>query len=125
MNAVVDALATTWFVALFLLTPALGWFFMVVDYRAHLRSLRRAMVAVGNYASTPYWALRERPECLTELGLEPGCTADEVMAAYRIRVKEAHPDRGGDRQRFERLQQRLAEALALVEGAEPGGMSAP
>ena len=120
MIHVVDALGAIWFVVLFVLAPALGWFFMFADYRVYLRSLRRAMVAVRHYASTPYWALRERPECLRELGLEPGCTAEEVMAAYRQKVKQAHPDRGGDRRQFERLQRRLTEALALADGSDRG-----
>jgi hypothetical protein len=37
------------------------------------------------------------------------------MAAYRRQVKRVHPDYGGDRRQFELLQQRLHEALRLVD----------
>ena len=37
----VDLLSTLLFLALVLVAPALGYVFMVVDYRAYLRSLRR------------------------------------------------------------------------------------
>ncbi|TWT95355.1 DnaJ domain protein [Botrimarina colliarenosi] len=112
----IDTLGVIWFVGLFLGLPLLGWLAMVVDYRAYLHSLKRALVVVRTYRlEVPLWALRDRPECLRELGLAPDCTRDEVMAAYRQRVKLVHPDHGGDRRRFELLQQRLQEALRLVE----------
>lgn len=120
----IDALATLWVAALLLGVPLLGWAAMVVDYRAYLRSLRRALVAVRRYSlEAPLWALRDRPQCLQELGLAPGCTREEVMAAYRRRVKEVHPDHGGDRRRFDQLQRHLKEALRLIE--EPGQQPSP
>ncbi|MEQ8849477.1 J domain-containing protein [Botrimarina sp.] len=111
-----DALGTAWFLVVFVAGPVAGWLWMVADIRAYLRRLKRAMVLVGAYATTPYWALRERPDCLLALGLERGCSADEVMAAYRLRVKTAHPDHGGSRDEFERLQRYLGEALRLAAG---------
>jgi hypothetical protein len=45
------------------------------------------------------------------LGLPPGADADSVRSAYRQRVKEVHPDQGGDPDAFQRLQ----EAYAVVE----------
>lgn len=110
-----DVAGALWFVALFIGLPLAGWLAMVVDLRAQLRRLRGALTIFrGGLSETPLWAIRDRPECLRELGLAPGCTRDEVMAAYRREVKCAHPDRGGDRRRFDRLQQRLHEALRLV-----------
>ncbi|MFB6256882.1 MAG: DnaJ domain-containing protein, partial [Haloplanus sp.] len=38
------------------------------------------------------------------LGLSPTANADEVTAAYRRRVKDVHPDHGGDSESFKRLQ---------------------
>lgn len=111
----VDTFATVWFFALFFGAPLLGWFFAFADYRAYVRSLRRAMIVVRRYTfETPLWALRDRPQCLVDLGLAPGCTHDEIMAAYRRKVMKAHPDRGGDRRQFELLQTRLHEALELA-----------
>lgn len=119
MYDAIDALGAVWFVSLFFGLPLLGWLAMVLDYRAYLRSLRRALVLVNAYRlATPLWALRDRPVCLQELDLDGDCTRDEVWAAYRRKVKHVHPDHGGDRQRFEQLQQRLHEALRLVESRE-------
>jgi hypothetical protein len=39
-----------------------------------------------------------------ELDLGPDASAGEVKSAYRTRIKEAHPDHGGDREEFQRLQ---------------------
>ena len=39
-----------------------------------------------------------------ELGIGPDATADEIKAAHRRAVKQAHPDTGGDRSRFDRVQ---------------------
>ena len=112
----IDAVGVAWFVTLFFGVPMLGWLAMVADYRAYLRGLRRALVAVRYYSlEAPLWALRDRPTCLQELRLEPDCSREEVMAAYRKRVKRVHPDYGGDRRQFELLQQRLQEALRLVD----------
>ncbi|MBD3233399.1 MAG: DnaJ domain-containing protein [candidate division Zixibacteria bacterium] len=34
------------------------------------------------------------------LGCDYGCDEDRIKAAYRIKVKELHPDHGGDEERF-------------------------
>lgn len=44
------------------------------------------------------------------LGLQPGATVDEVKSAYRDRVKEAHPDQGGDPEEFRRVREAYATA---------------
>lgn len=38
------------------------------------------------------------------LGIEPCATLKEIKAAYRILSKEYHPDKGGDAEKFQRLQ---------------------
>ncbi|WP_318566827.1 J domain-containing protein [Salinigranum marinum] len=45
-----------------------------------------------------------------ELDLEPAASADEVRSAYRTKIKQAHPDHGGDREEFKRLQDAYATA---------------
>ena len=44
------------------------------------------------------------------LGLSPTADTDEVKAAYRRRVKDVHPDHGGDSESFKRLQDAYATA---------------
>lgn len=39
------------------------------------------------------------------LGLPPTATGEDVRRAYRERVKEVHPDHGGDAEAFERVRQ--------------------
>jgi curved DNA-binding protein CbpA len=48
-------------------------------------------------------------------GLTMPCTEEQVLAAYRRKVKELHPDRGGDRRKFLRLQAHFEQAMALIE----------
>ena len=38
-------------------------------------------------------------------GVNPQASADEVQAAYREQIKNVHPDHGGDRESFERVQE--------------------
>ena len=111
----VDWALTLTYLAIILGVPLLGYLVMYLDFRRYLRSLRRALVlVVHSVGNMPYWALRERPGCLAALDLYLPCTEEEVMAAYRERVKELHPDRGGDLQQFLRLQKQFEQALHLV-----------
>ncbi len=94
---------------------ALGYVCMVLDVRAYLRSLRRALVLVSRYrVELPDWVRRDTPRCILALGLTMPCTAEDVLAAYRRKVKRLHPDRGGDRREFLRLQAHFEQAMALV-----------
>ena len=42
-------------------------------------------------------------EAYRRLGLAPGADEREVKRAYRQKVKEVHPDRGGDEEEFKRV----------------------
>lgn len=44
------------------------------------------------------------------LGLPAGATADQVKAAYREKVKQVHPDRGGDEDEFKRVREAYTTA---------------
>lgn len=111
----VDAMLLVCYLAAIVGLPLLGYVFMVLDYRRYLRSLRRALVYVTQGStSTPYWVLRDRPTCFVALDLQMPCTEEEVLAAYRERVKSLHPDRGGDMKEFLRLQHHFEQALQLV-----------
>ncbi len=111
----IDATITLGYLSLIFGLPLLAYVLMFLDFRRYLRSLRKAMVFVARGVSrTPSWAMRDRPPCLVALELRSSCTEEEVLAAYRQRVKSLHPDRGGDLNKFLRLQQHFEQALHLV-----------
>lgn len=114
-----DSAVTIAFAAALVSVLVLGYVFMVLDYRAYLRSLRRALVIVANYLPhVPEWARMETPRCVAALGLRMPCTQEELLHAYREQVKLLHPDRGGDRRRFLALQQNFEEASAFLAEVE-------
>lgn len=106
------------FVVLIIVLPALGYVMMVLDVRAYLRSLRRQLIRVLDHLELPDWARRETPRCLTALGLRLPCTEEEVKQAYRDKVKHLHPDHGGDKRKFLKLQACFEESLSLARQYE-------
>jgi hypothetical protein len=111
----VDATITVFYLALVFGVPLAGYVLMVLDFRAYLRSLRRALTVVADWVpATPYWVLRDRPPCLISLDLSLPVTEAEVMVAYRERVKQLHPDHGGDLRQFLQLQRHFEQALHLA-----------
>jgi len=110
-----DGTVTAIYLSLIVGIVVAGYACMVLDIRAYLRSLRRALVLVSNYRiDLPAWACRTTPRCIQALGLTLPCTTEEVLAAYRNKVKQLHPDRGGDRRAFLQLQQHFEQAMALL-----------
>lgn len=98
-----------------------GYVFMVLDYRAYLRSLHRALVKVINYLPhVPEWAKVETPRCIAAFGLRMPCCEQDLKRAYRTKVKKLHPDRGGDKRRFLILQQNFEEAAEFLAETERG-----
>lgn len=95
--------------------PLAGYAFLALDIRAYLRSMRRALVVVRGYATRlPDWVRRDAPPSVRSLGLTLPCTQEEVLAAYRQRVKTLHPDAGGSRAAFAKLQRNFEEAMTLA-----------
>jgi len=112
-----DSAMIAWYMAFAFGIPLLGYVCMYLDYRAYLRSLRRAIMVVTGYRSDlPEWIRKTTPRCILALDLVMPCTAEEVLAAYRRKVKLLHPDRGGDRKKFLQLQAHFEQAMAFVEG---------
>jgi DnaJ-domain-containing protein 1 len=50
-----------------------------------------------------------------ELGVPAGATIEEVRRAYRQRIKEVHPDQGGDEEAFRRVREAYATAKRHVD----------
>ena len=100
--------------------PLVGHWLMIADFRRYLRSLRRALTVIAQVArpNSPYWLWRELPPCLHALELDLSCTEEQVLAAYRVRVKALHPDRGGDLRQFLQLQRHFEQALHLARTRE-------
>lgn len=116
-----DAATTIGLLGLALSVVALGYVFLVLDFRAYLRSLRRALVRVVQYLpDIPAWARSETPRCLAVLGLRVPCSEEDLKRAYRQKVKKLHPDRGGDQRRFLQLQAQFEEALRWLADNRAG-----
>jgi len=115
----VDRAATLLFLVLAVGLPVIGYAFFALDVRNYLRSLRRQLVRLAGGTNLPAWAAPTVPRCFESFGLRPTCTEEELKAAYRERVKQMHPDRGGERARFLKLQQHFEESLAILRETNP------
>ncbi len=62
-----------------------------------------APVAASCPIRPPSIAVVNRRDARQQLGLPPGYTAGDVQAAYRARIRVAHPDRGGSAEEFRAL----------------------
>jgi hypothetical protein len=101
--------------------PVAGYVLLAVDIHAHYRRLRGALVLVSNYmVHIPAWVAAESqrrkhaPPCLAAFGLKLPCSEAQLLDAYRQLVKHCHPDLGGDRNEFLKLQQHFEQARTLV-----------
>ncbi len=104
------------YVAVIVGVPLAGYVCAYIDWRASYRRLSRALVLVVKYPrQLPHWVRRERPRCLEVFELHIPFTTAQLLAVYRERVKQTHPDRGGDRQRFLELQRYFEQAQALAD----------
>lgn len=115
-NAVDMALRAFYLTSVFAL-PLWGYVFMVADLRAYLRKMRGVLIRIRDYATDrpiPAWATVRAPRSLRSLGLSLPCAEEDVLDAYRRRVKTLHPDLGGDRRLFLRLQADFEAALEIV-----------
>lgn len=55
--------------------------------------------------------------CWDILGIEPGATHADIVAAYRRQARSAHPDQGGTREEWDRLQAAYEQAIAARDAA--------
>jgi hypothetical protein len=72
--------------------------------------------------SVPEWARPKVPRCLVVFGLGWPCEKEELLRAYREKIKTQHPDHGGDQKQFLKLQAHFEEAMAMVRKREEAGV---
>ena len=66
---VIDSAAIAWYVAIAFGVPVFGYVCMVLDFRAYLRSFRRAIMVVTRYRTDlPEWMRKNTPRCILALG---------------------------------------------------------
>jgi hypothetical protein len=75
-----------------------------------LRQLRSWMLEIEE-ASGP---LRAALGCYALLGVPPDARAEEIQQAYRQRIRECHPDLGGDGAEDRERRERMAQALNVA-----------
>lgn len=85
-----------------------GRFHRDVRRRARAWRRRNRNASGGRHTAEQRSASEERVslsdrQAYRALGLDPGASEDAVRRAYRERVKEVHPDRGGDEAEFQRV----------------------
>jgi hypothetical protein len=56
-----------------------------------------------------------KPGCFAVLGLDRAAIEDEIKAAYRARIADAHPDRGGSHDEAVVLNRAYREALDWID----------
>ena len=116
-----DATVLAFYALVFVGGPMLGYYFLVCDVRAHMRRFHHAMVVVSRcvydlpeWVGKTKWSAGQAPPCLKSFDLTIPFTEAELLDAYRMRVKESHPDLGGDPQTFLQLQRHFEEARSLL-----------
>jgi len=57
---------------------------------------------------------KPKPMPFVILGVDVGCSQEDIHRAYRKQVKKAHPDHGGDADQFKRLHAAYEEALKII-----------
>ena len=60
-----------------------------------------------------YNNIGKRPtfQCFTDLGIKAGANKDQVKAAFHAKAKTAHPDKGGSKEQFQKLQEAYKQCL--------------
>jgi len=69
----------------------------------------------GNLVATGRGERESFDEACAILGVEPEASWEEIDRVYKVKVQFAHPDKGGDPQRFKRIQKSY-DYLRKVKG---------
>lgn len=107
-----------------LLAPILGWILLIADF-VYRKRTGRSLIQISNFSDVlPEWVAREAkrrkiiPRCLQTFDLELPCSQEQLLEAYREKAKEVHPDTGGSRQEFLRIQRDFEEARSLISNSQ-------
>merc|ERR1719387_1033580 len=76
-----------------------------------VRMKRRLAAALTRWGESNYYRL---------LGVAPDCSDDELKKAYRAACRRLHPDKGGDKDKFQALQRAYA---AILEQRSKGSLA--
>ena len=69
-----------------------GHVLMVLDIRAWLRSLRRALIVVTDHLPHfPRWSRHQTPRCLAAMGLKLPCNQEQLLRGLSPRSKKTPP----------------------------------
>merc|ERR1719387_645794 len=75
-----------------------------------VRMKRRLAAALARWGESNYYRL---------LGVTPDCSDDELKKAYRAACRRLHPDKGGDKDKFQALQRAYAAILEQRSKGSP------
>ncbi|MFC1758919.1 DnaJ domain-containing protein [Planctomycetota bacterium] len=119
---VITLFNVVFYVSVVVLLPLLGYWLMVIDVRAYMRAIKGVLVKVRSrfyddegHELVPDWVLRDTPPCISALGLSWPCTEAQIKDAYRKLAEKNHPDLGGDRKKFLKLQTHFEQSIRLVQ----------
>ncbi len=77
--------------------------------------IARGVTFVGGLVPVKEAAREDYEQSCATLGVEPETTWEEIKRVYAVKVQFAHPDKGGDAERFKRIQ-KAYEYLKKVKG---------
>lgn len=75
----------------------------------------KGVTFVGGLVPVKEGAREDFEECCATLGVEPDASWEEIDRVYKVKAQYAHPDKGGDPNRFKRIQ-KAYEYLRKVKG---------
>jgi len=82
--------------------------------------IAKGVTFVGGLVPVKEGAREDFEECCAVLGVDPEASWEEIDRVYKIKVQYAHPDKGGDLNRFKRIQ-KAYDYLRKVKGPNKGG----
>ncbi|MBA7608332.1 hypothetical protein ES703_15509 [subsurface metagenome] len=80
-----------------------------------ITGVAKGVTFVGGLVPVKEGAREDFEECCATLGVEPDASWEEIDRVYKVKAQYAHPDKGGDPNRFKRIQ-KAYEYLRKVKG---------